>query len=81
MGFQVSMDRIQNLVFCYRSKIYSYAKKTYLALGNLAKSMVWSILFAILKSKHFFQFSAEKIESINFAESSGLSCLDTENQP
>ena len=30
--------------------------KNYLTLGNLAKFMFWSILFARLKSKHFSQF-------------------------
>ena len=37
-------------------KMYSYTKKNYLALGNLAKLMFWSILFARLKSKYFSQF-------------------------
>jgi hypothetical protein len=37
-------------------KIYSYNKKIYLALGHLAKLILWSILFARLKSKNFSQF-------------------------
>ena len=41
-------------------KIYSYTKKNYLELGNLAKLMFWSILFARLKSKHFSQFFGER---------------------
>ena len=38
-------------------KIYGYTENNYLALGNLAKLMFWSVLFARLKSGQFFQFS------------------------
>jgi hypothetical protein len=50
-----SFSILQKLQFL-NDKIYSYNKKNYLALGNLAKFMFWSILFARLKSKHFSQF-------------------------
>ena len=36
----MSFDRFRFL----NNKIYSYTKKNYLALGNLAKLMFWSIL-------------------------------------
>ena len=38
-------------------KIYGYTENNYLALGNLAKLMFWSVLFARLKSGQFSQFS------------------------
>jgi hypothetical protein len=50
-----SFSILQNFKFL-NDKIYSYNKKNYLALANLAKLMFWSISFARLKSKHFSQF-------------------------
>ena len=51
----------------------SYAVKSPLALGNLAKLMFWSISsFNLAFSVFLVRGKSEKIESIYFAESSGL---------
>ena len=53
------------------SRTLNYTKKNYFELGNLAKLMFWSI---ISFKKFLVIGKSEKIESIHFAESSGLSC-------
>ena len=55
-----------------------YQKKNY--LQNLVNLIIQK--FARLKSKHFSHFShkSERIESIHFAESSGLTCWETEKE-
>jgi hypothetical protein len=50
-----SFSILQNFNF-WMIKFTEITKKNYLALGNLAKLIFWSILFARLKSKHFSQF-------------------------
>ena len=63
----------------FNDKIYSYIyqKKNYFGTWQfgMIDGMVNFIVqkFARLKSKHFFQVYSERIESIHFAESSGLS--------
>ena len=67
--------------------ICSYTKK---AIWHLAIWQNWYVLWSILSFKNlqdwkvniFFRFSgkSERIESIHFAESSGLSCWETEKE-
>ena len=67
-------------------KIYSYTKKNYLfgtwQFGKIDVSVNFIIQkFARLKSKHFLvRGKSERFESIHFAESSGLSCWETEKE-
>ena len=64
---------------------YSYTQKSYLALWQNCFVQFITQKFPSLKSKQFSQFfllrgKSEKIESIHFAESSDLSCWETEKE-
>ena len=64
---------------------YSYTQKSYLAIWQNCFGHFITQKFVSLKSKQFSQFflvrgKSERIDKIHFAESSGLSCWETEKE-